>query len=125
MYEKLVIRCRDNGMKLCGHMKTDFWDAADAIEDLEKLTDAQLDIIKQYQGYLTKHRWIPVTERLPEKEVLAVNALRGSYGYHEYLVGYIGKNEESDSGYCCESEGEILMNVTHWQSLPTPPKEET
>ncbi len=39
MFEELVIRCRDNGMKLCGHMQTDFWDAADAIEKLEAYCD--------------------------------------------------------------------------------------
>ena len=51
MYEELVIRCRDNGMILCGHMKTDFWDAADAIEELSR-------IVKEYQkfdGFLAAH----------------------------------------------------------------------
>ena len=66
-----------------------------------------------------RHRWVPVTERLPNGEALALNALKGSYGYHEYLLGYVGADSESDTGFRCENEGEILMNVTHWMPLPS------
>lgn len=83
------------------------------------------DNICQCADYVTRiPHWISVTERLPDGIALAVNALRGTCGYHEQLIGYIGKNQESDSGYLCGSEGEVLMNVTHWQPLPEPPKEE-
>ena len=84
-----------------------------------KLYSEAADAIEE----LSKPRWIPVSERLPDGIALAVNAMRGSYGYLEYLIGYIYKDEESDSGYSCESAGETLMNVTHWQPLPEPPKE--
>ena len=103
MFEELVKRLRN----LSGTDNiAEFTEAADAIEEL------------------SKPRWIPVTERLPDGIAIAVNALQGSYGYREYLIGYIGANEESDSGYSCESDAVILMNVTHWMQLPEPPKEE-
>lgn len=118
MYEKLVSNLRERAAWInFPHHGEDYpssdsmlmMDAADAIEEL------------------SKPRWIPVTEadNLPCGEVLALNNLKGSYGFHEYLIGYVGENCESDSGYSCESESEILMNVTHWMPLPTPPKEET
>ena len=87
------------------------------------LINRSADAIEQLQALVP--RWIPVKESLPEGEVIAVNALKGSYGYREYIIGYVDEDYESDSGYSCESEGEILVNVTHWMPLPEPPKEET
>ena len=85
-------------------------EAADAIEELQQLTNAQLDIIKQYQAYLDKTRWIPVTERLPEKPgIYAVWTARG-FGNH-----LSASNWDGESWSLC---------VTHWMPLPTPPKEE-
>jgi len=110
--------------------------AADAIEELAKDLERSRnyetfwkkeaeEALRRFQvAVANKPRWISVEERVPDGEVLAVNALRGSYGYREYLIGYIGKHEESDSGYSCESEGEILLNVTHWMQLPEPPRED-
>lgn len=95
--------------------------AADAIEELSKQNEKWEEVVKTVLDFIPC--WIPVTERLPDGIALAVNAMQGSYGYREYLIGYIGKNEASDSGYSCESDGEILMNVTHWMPLPEPPKE--
>lgn len=80
--------------------------AADAIEELQM------------------PRWISVKERLPDGEVLALNNLQGSYGYQEYLIGYVGEDYQSDSGYLCENDDAILTNVTHWMPLPKPPKED-
>ena len=100
--------------------------AADAIEELDTLLDgvtADNDALCETIERMKKPHWIPVTERLPDCEALALNALKGSHGYHEYLLGYVGADSESDTGFRCESEGEILMNVTHWMPLPEPPKE--
>lgn len=91
--------------------------AANAIEERERLIDAQLSIIKQYQEYLKKE-WIPVTERLPEpfENILVANKR--------------GKHYDIDKGWWngtffdrCAKGG--YHNVTHWMSLPEPPKEET
>lgn len=101
---------------------TDMYDERDKKTLIEMAKSLPLQIVPYKDS---KPRWTPVTERLPDGEVLAFNAIKGSYSYHEYLVGYVCENCESDSGYSCESEGEILMNVTHWMPLPEPPKEET
>ncbi len=121
MYEELIKRLGKRAVNLKeefsrnAELLSELMEAADAIEELEKLTDAQLDIIKQHQAYLTKPRWIPVTERLPEKfkDVL-------TYGKYGIMVDkYIGQ-------FCGEDSFALaLRNVTHWMPLPTPPKEET
>lgn len=73
-------------------------------------------------------RWISVEERLPDGEVLAANFAPGTYGYKEYLIGYVSvvKCTEPDweKGKCyATNDFEILNNVTHWMPLPEPPKE--
>ena len=64
-----------------------------------------------------KQRWIPVSERLPEGECIAIGF------QNEMLIGWIAEDIGSDTGYLAESEGEILRNVTHWMPLPEPPKD--
>ena len=64
--------------------------------------------------------WIPVKDRLPKGECLAVSMLTGP-AYKEMLIGYVGEAENWDTGYECESDGEILPNVTHWMPLPEAP----
>ena len=71
-----------------------------------------------------QEKWYPLGNWMPEKEVLAFNNKQGSYGYHEYLIGYIREDAESSTGFSCDNESEILMNVTHWMPLPEPPREE-
>jgi hypothetical protein len=131
MYEALVERVRYHIQKASFMGLKDaestllLAEAADAIEELSREIDIDNAAMTAMDAAMP--RWIPVTEaeNLPRGEVLALNNLKGSYGYHEYLIGYVDENCESDSGYFCESEGEILMNVTHWMPLPEPPKEET
>lgn len=60
-----------------------------------------------------QRRWIPVTERLPDKPMRClVYTKRGEY------YGY---------DISCYNQGFYLQyaNVTHWMPLPEPPKEET
>ena len=66
-------------------------------------------------------RWISVEERLPGGEVLAVND-RGTMhiGCVEYYT-YGGVRV----CMCVDCDSSIsISNVTHWMSLPEPPKEE-
>ena len=59
--------------------------------------------------------WISVKDRLPEKECLAI-------GYQGLmLIGWLSNN--GVDGFVCESDGEVLTEVTHWQSLPEPPNQ--
>lgn len=64
--------------------------------------------------------WIPVTERLPDGECLAVSMLKYQPSYKEMLVGYVAKDARYETGYCCECDGVILPNVTHWTEKPYP-----
>ena len=65
-------------------------------------------------------RWISVEERLPEGEVIAANFAPGTYGYKEYLLGYVHKHDDL---YYAENSFEILNTVTHWMPIPQPTKE--
>ena len=68
--------------------------------------------------------WIKVMlETIPHKEVLAISMCKGP-SYKEYLIGWIGERAESKTGYVCESENEILYDVTHWMEKPQPPEDE-
>ena len=70
-------------------------------------------------------RWIQVEERLPDGIVLAANFAPGTYGYKEYIIGYVFKERPGEPGGCyVENDNEILHDVTHWMPLPEPPKEE-
>ena len=65
-------------------------------------------------------KWIPVSERLPDGECLAVSMLKYQPSYKEMLVGYVAKDARYETGYCCESDDVILPNVTHWAEKPYP-----
>lgn len=70
-------------------------------------------------------RWISVEERMPEGEVLAANFATGTYGYKEYIIGYVFPPRVTEpGGYYAENDYETLHDVTHWMPLPEPPKEE-
>lgn len=67
--------------------------------------------------------WIKVTsETMPNTEVLTISMERGP-SYKEYLIGWIGRDAESTTGYICESKNEILYDVTNWMNKPQPPKD--
>ena len=71
---------------------------------------------------VTVQKWIPVTERLPEK-------------YGKYLCRYVFNESaeyphlETISYYPTmtrfQGEGSCGMRVTHWMPLPEPPKDAT
>lgn len=72
-------------------------EAADAIEEL------------------SKPRWIPVAERLPEKD--------GDYLC--WLLGYMSVLRwDGKNWWYVSIGGAYTRYVTHWQELPEPPKEE-
>lgn len=111
--------CRDCFLSDSGrtcHMKKLLSAAADVIEKLDAITQWQMLEI----AALSKQKWIPVTERLPEegKVVLIYGDL-----YPIKLDGsVIAVSKRMDWNYWQGFGRE--RNITHWMPLPEPPKEE-
>lgn len=78
--------------------------AADAIEELQNLIDAQLGIIKQYQEYLKKSTWIPVTSALPEEDVAVL-----TWGKQAVVLIDWHRN----------GKWFVADGVTHWMPMPS------
>lgn len=73
---------------------------------------------------VTFHRWIPVTERLPEIEAYtySVDVMFCTFD-GDIRIGYV--NFESGRWKCRESRTSLASDyVTHWMPLPEPPKED-
>lgn len=75
-------------------------------------------MLDEWRKELNDNGWIPVEERLPENEVLCCDECG------HMLVGYIFKDEYSNTGYNAESDNESIQNVVAWMPLPTPYKKE-
>ena len=74
-------------------------------------------------------RWIPVTERLPEQRINQ-NTLDFEYVLCATTFGDVrpfkyGRRIGQGEAHFWNGAGYVDAYVTHWQSLPTPPKEET
>jgi len=75
--------------------------------------------------------WIPVSERLPDKEVLVLLFLRSPKGETKITTGeiYASNNKKFDGEFCIGFDplSPDFLNrevVTHWMPLPQPPKGE-
>ncbi len=91
-------------------------------EDDDKIFAAQMAAKDEYdKGYAQgkkdaqQPKWISVKERLPDGECIA-------FGHGEMLVGYV--YEDEGGHITCESEGVLLLNVTHWMQ-PELPEEDS
>lgn len=119
MYDELIKDLRESAPKALAEADFDFVEgrlkeAADAIEERCQQVDKFAG--EAARLYAKQPKWIPVTERLPEK-------------YHQVLC--YGVNGMSIDYYSGESSvlGRPLFmvseaRVTHWMPLPEPPKEE-
>ena len=104
--------------------------AADAIEKLSKLVDESIPksdaeiIIEE----LSKPRWIPVSERLPEEKgfyLVYVKASKFAWGNDiEFPESNWTQITRFYDGKFLLKSGVENATVTHWQPLPEPPKEE-
>lgn len=57
-------------------------------------------------------KWIEIDKyNLPEGEVLIINLKERTYGYKEYILGYLSIDDDKVHA---ESECEILNNPTHY-----------
>jgi hypothetical protein len=105
MYDELVKRLHRYTENCVAYkLDADFADAvqqaADAIEEL------------------SKPRWIPVTERLPENGEYVLCFCRAN------IVCVLRRDKDGD---WYENPTHVYMSgfVTHWMPLPSPPKEES
>ena len=122
MYDELI-----KNLRIYANDETDEirFEAADAIEDLEKcLATALLEYQRANNKLLMteeyakqKNRWIPVTERLPEEYEYVL--CRTDYGME---VGY-HRDEWGQDEWTTGKFGDGTIDVSHWMPLPQPPKD--
>ena len=96
-------------------------DALGYVQRLERQISELTEKVMQLEAL--QQKWISVEDRLPDVEVLAANFAPKTYGYKEYIIGYVSRGTEPGKCYA-ENDFEILYNVTHWMPLPEPPKED-
>lgn len=130
MYDELVKRLREVS---CGAKDTLWWQAADAIEELQAQINGWIELERKA---LIKSvpKWISVTERLPEKDievlVFAEGKIEGFFGDTVIAI-----SKRYDLKIFTDSEGvEVWQSpwqyfltdyeITHWMPLPEQPKEE-
>ena len=82
--------------------------AADVIEELQKQRDEWESHAALAESFA--RGWIPVTERLPEKDTRVIVCASLPEGVHSDFI--------YEDGHWFVSTG-----VTHWMPLPEPPKE--
>lgn len=90
----------------------------------EKCVLELLDVVDTIEALeAAQPKWISVEDRLPNVEVLAANFAPKTYGYKEYIIGYVSVEKCTEHGkYCASNDYEILYNVTHWMPLPSMPE---
>lgn len=110
-------------VQLHGHEDV-VYQAADAIEELSLTAESYKRSMEAWadEAANAQPRWISVTERLPEdRQSVLVHRDDGGIFIFEYFTTsptdecWIDDHLNVYSAYC----------VTHWMSLPEPPKEET
>ena len=96
-------------------------DALEYIQQLERRIGELTEKVAQLEA--AQPKWISVDERMPEREVLAPNFAPKTYGYKEYIIGYVFEEKCTEPGKCyATNDHEILYDVTH--CMPLPPKED-
>ncbi len=109
--------------------------AEDEIIILKQKRANIFEILDAYErGRVNALKWIPVSERLPEKDGKYLVFKQHHYGAWQDVVGF-AKDGESVNKYDLENEKDVWYNydseygyysidsVTHWMPLPEPPKE--
>lgn len=96
-------------------------DALEYIQQLEHRIGELTGKVAQLEA--AQQKWISVEDRMPEREVLAANFAPRTYGYKEYIIGYVSREKCTEPGKCyAENDYEILYDVTHWMPLPDAPE---
>ncbi len=113
MYDELIKRLRECTAEQNGE-KTLWHQAADAIEELlSEREENYADSWKMaFEVERDTHRWIPVTERLPEDRNMVLATVDGVV-----RVAFYGNFMWE------EVETYSIFYPTHWMPLPQPPKD--
>lgn len=102
-------------------------EAADAIEELSAYEKIATDEHNRAAKMAWEHRWIPVTERLPEEEETVLVA-RKFLGIKECpACTYVETAERIGDSWVSDSDEYKIArskhtDPTHWMPLPEPPK---
>lgn len=102
----------------------------------EKLVIENLELkerIKELEAALEKHRWIPVTERLPKLNKVGREGATQSHWvhitdgekiidayYYDYTKRITKPNYATGKGWCCS--GMKKSDITHWKPMILPEK---
>lgn len=104
----------DDGVSVCDMMDR---------KDAEQYLDAQ-EAIDAALAALQREQWVPLSERLPEKEQYPVlvahrsGAVRMVFGIEPFIDGdWMGYYEPT-------LQGRFLRGITHWMPLPPAPQTE-
>ena len=132
MYDELIKNLRHDSASALQNCEFDFvhdWmlKAADAIEELSEERDmyikAMADEHNRAARLAWEHRWIPVTERLPEymENVLVTDGAFSGMGWRDYYDCHGTKPRED---YWISPNTNVNdLGITHWMPLPEPPKD--
>ena len=90
---------------------------------MKRLTqkDEQGNMLKELNEEQRKHRWIPVEERLPEKDDFVLVTVSGTYNHLTFSDALQLASYTEDDGWFIESYPEWDdPNVIAWMPLPEP-----
>ena len=88
------------------------WEGVD-YERLKEENDKLRERIKELEASLEQHRWIPVTERLPENiATVFILTAEGVGG-----LGFYGEDEKRWE----RLDYAINLNITHWKPILSKP----
>lgn len=97
--------------------------AADAIDQLEALCKRQeAKLVELTEELASKPRWVPVAERLPEKNGPYLCCWKASADEKKHIARIMVWR--ADTGWMNAWDEPMSNYVTHWMSLPQPPDSE-
>ena len=86
---------------------------------LDKAAEAIERLTAENAALREKQRWIPVTERLPERDVQVLGWYKDN-PFSQYRPGVVAWN---GNGWVFVYAHRYVTNVTHWMPLPKAPED--
>ena len=87
---------------------------------LDKAAEAIERLTAENAALREKQRWIPVTERMPERDVNVLGWYKDN-PFSQHRPGVVAWN---GNGWVFVYAHRYVTNVTHWMPLPPVPKED-